>query len=147
MFFKLKTKLTYCFLHSCRLDIHAIEFSSEMQWYFSRVLVSFLATVLQRFAVGVCQSLPARPGRPSISRCSTACQLHVLLLRQLDLSAATATTFSIRVLLLHFTAVTSVAREQHALTPAASSHCRSLDVLTCLREFFAIIQARKPFYA
>ena len=71
MFFKLKTELTYCFLHSCRpwiLDIHAIEFSSEMQWYFSRVFVSFLATVLQRFAVSVCQPLSARPGRPSIAQ-------------------------------------------------------------------------------
>ena len=44
------------------------EFSSEMQWYFSRVFVSFLATVLQRFAVSVCQPLSARPGRPSIAQ-------------------------------------------------------------------------------
>ncbi len=36
------------------------EFSSEMQCYFSRLLVLFLATVLQQFTVGLCQSLSVR---------------------------------------------------------------------------------------
>ena len=67
----------------------------------------------------------ASPCQPALAvqvcpRCSTACQLHVLLHRQWDLSAATATGSSIRVLLWHVTAVTSVPREPHALTPAAS---------------------------
>ncbi len=44
------------------------EFSSEMQCYFSRLLVLFLATVLQQFTVtvGLCQSLSVR--RPSITQ-------------------------------------------------------------------------------
>jgi hypothetical protein len=61
--------MTCCILQSCRpwfLDIHAIEFSSEMRCDFSRLLVLFLATVLQRFTVGLCQSLSVR--RPSITQ-------------------------------------------------------------------------------
>ncbi len=44
------------------------EFSSEMQCYFSRLLVLFLATVLQQFTVtvGLCQSLSVR--RSSITQ-------------------------------------------------------------------------------
>ncbi len=42
------------------LIIHAIEFSSEIHCYFSRLLVLFVVTVLQQFTEGVCQSLSAR---------------------------------------------------------------------------------------
>ena len=167
-----------------------------MQCYFSRVLALFLATVLQRFAAGVCQSetgcrrihygmeiqrqkyisgitvpcpIPRasqdaipRPTRRRLCRyegpplqrrleglapqaadaegVGSGIAEGVGSERQGDLSTATAAASSIRVLLWHVTAAFQGPREPHALTPAAPSHCRSLDVLAWLLEFSASIQ-------
>ncbi len=126
MFFKLNLNfwclmtwclMTCCILQSCRpwfLDIHAIEFSSEMQCYFGCLLVLFLATVFQQFRVGLCQSLSVR--RPRISRMQ-----HRMPVARASAQAGIAriaTTSSIRVGPWNVIAVTSLPRGHHAWTPA-----------------------------
>ena len=98
------------------------------------------AIYIERVSAFVRPPWPSKYCADAAPHAGNSSRLHVLLLRQWDLSAATATASSIRVLLWHVTAAFQGPREQHALTPAAPSHCRSLDVLAWLLEFSASIQ-------
>ncbi len=109
------------------------EFSSEMQCYFSRLLVLFLATVLQQFTVtvGLCQSLSVRS--PSITQMQHRMPVARASAQAMGLTCRNCNNIfdSRRSMECH---------RRHVTTPAATNHYRSLDVQTCLLESFANMQ-------
>ncbi len=141
MFFKLMTVLTCCILHSCRpwiLEIHAIGCSSEMQRYFSRLLVVCLATVLLRVTVGVCQSQSVH--YPSSSHMQhrmpvAHASAQTVGFKCINCKGIVDSRWSVACHRRHRTS-----KEPHARTPTASNHYRSLDVQISLLEFFANMQ-------